>query len=184
MVTPARTDKPVFPYLPEGREILFVPLENKWMKEAKAVTDKLSGCSWWPTGAVVVKHKKIIGAGANQGAWQPLCPRVENNCPTGEGYHYCKDICQQEGHGEVSTINNVLKNNKDPQGADLYLYGHWWCCEPCWNYMIKHGIKNVYLLEDSHLIFTREKRLKLMKDVTEKLKVGGQVIREDTIWEI
>ena len=184
MVTPAKTDKPIFPYLPDGREILFVSSENKWMKEAKKTTDTLSGCSWWPTGAVLVKNEKIIGAGANKGAWQPLCPRVENNCPTGEGYHYCKDICQQDGHAEVSTVNNALANDEDPKDADIYLFGHWWCCEPCWDHMIKHGIQNIYLLENSHLIFNRETRLKLMNDIAEKLKTGGQVIREDTIWKI
>ena len=184
MVTPARTDKPIFPYLPDGREILFVPLENKWMKEAKKITDTLSGCSWWPTGAVIVKNEKIIGVGANKGIWQPLCPRVENNCPTGEGYHYCKDICQQDGHAEVSSVNNTLENNEDPQDADIYLFGHWWCCEPCWNKMIKHGVKNVYLLKNSHLLFTRENRLKLMKEISEKLKNKIKVTPEDTTWKL
>ena len=184
MTTPARTDKPIFPYLPDGREILFVPIENKWMNLAKEMADKESGCSWWPTGAVLIKDNQIIGKGANKGKWQALCPRVENNCPTGTGYEYCKDICEQTSHAEISAVNKAIDKQQNPNGADLYLFGHWWCCEPCWNYMIKNGVKNVYLLKNSHLLFTRENRLKLMDKISKKLKLKTKVTQEDTIWKL
>ena len=51
----------------------------------------------------------------------------------------------------------ITKGNQDKlPGADLYLYGHWWCCEPCWNAMINAGIKNVYLLKKSEVLFNLE----------------------------
>ncbi|MBU0614216.1 hypothetical protein KJ766_02960, partial [Patescibacteria group bacterium] len=44
----------------------------------------------------------------------------------------------------------------DPSGADLYMYGHWWCCKPCWDAMIEAGIRDVYVCSDAHKRFTRE----------------------------
>lgn len=173
-----------YPYLPENKQILYVPLDNKWMQEAQKIANELSGCSWWPTGAVVVKDEKIIGRASNEGKWQPLCPRVQNNCPTGEGYHFCKEICQQNGHSELGAVNNAIANNNDPGQADLYLFGHWWCCKKCWDSIIKHGIKNVYLLENAENIFCREPRLALQKELEKKTKNNERVTPEDTIWKI
>ncbi|MBU1132361.1 hypothetical protein KKC32_03915 [Patescibacteria group bacterium] len=173
-----------YPYLPEGKKILFVPPENVWMNEAKKMADANSACSWWPTGAVVVKNNEIIGRGANSGNFQPLCPRVEHNCPTGEGYHFCNALCSQDGHSEVTSIMYAIKNGNDPTGADLYLFGHWWCCKNCWDAIIKNGIANVYLLENAHLFFVREKRLALMDEVKNKIQQGKSVSREEIIWII
>lgn len=39
--------------------------------------------------------------------------------------------------------------------TDLYLWGHWWFCEPCWNAMIEAGIRDVYLLENSEVLFNK-----------------------------
>jgi len=173
-----------YPYLPPEREILFVSPDNPWIQAAKKMADEHSGCSWWPTGAVIVKNNQIIGQGANSGNFQPVCPRVEQECKTGEGYHFCHDLCQQDGHSEITSVNDALANNNDPQGADLYLFGHWWCCEPCWNHMITHGIQNVYLLENAHLIFIREKRLELMKELARKKSNGEKINCEHAVWTL
>lgn len=174
-----------YPYLPEGREILYVPLSNKLMKLAKHMTDNFTGCSFWPTGAVIVKNGKILGKGANSGlAFQPLCPRIKNKVPTGTGYEACFDICKQDAHAEITSINNAIKNGHETKGADLYLYGHWWCCKPCWDHIIKHGIKNVYLLNDAHYIFTREKRGKLMNKIETMYENGKTPTIKDVIWTL
>jgi deoxycytidylate deaminase len=60
-------------------------------------------------------------------------------------------------------IKDVATNGLDCQGADLYLYGHWWCCESCWKAMIAAKIRNVYLLENSENLFNPEINLE-MKD--------------------
>jgi deoxycytidylate deaminase len=173
-----------YPYLPEGREIKFVNLNHPWMQAAKKTCDQHSACSWWPTGAVVVKNNQIIGAGANSGVFQPVCPRVEHQCESGTGYHFCQEKCQQIGHSEITSIDNALTLGQDPQGADLYLYGHWWCCEPCWNHMIKHGIANVYLLKNAHLIFTKENRQALSDRLAKQHQQGERVTAQDAIWSI
>ncbi len=144
----------MFPYLPEGREILYVDAENEFMKEATKMLAS-SGCIKQPTAAVVVKNGKIIGRGANAGKKVEICPRVVQNCPTGTGYEYCRSVCEQEGHAEVMAIRDVLKNCHDPRGADIYLEGHWWICEPCWNEIIKAGINRVFLRNDSIKLYKK-----------------------------
>lgn len=169
-----------YPYLPAGKEIKYVPHNNEFMQAAKKVCNENTGCSWWPTGAVIVKNGKIIGEGANSGKLIPICPRVENNCPTGKGYHYCQDNCQQQGHSEITSINNCLAEGNDPTNADIYLFGHWWCCEPCWNHLIKHGIKNVFFLDNADQLFTREKRLLLQQKLLNK--ENKDISRADISW--
>jgi len=173
-----------YPYLPEGRKIFFVGMDSQWMGAAKKMADERTGCSWWPTGAVVVKNGQIIGQGSNSGKFQPVCPRVEHHCQTGEGYQFCQDLCEQDGHSEVTSTNDALAKGHDLKEADLYLFGHWWCCENCWNQMIKCGIRNVYLLKNAHRIFTREKRMKIMKEIEKKQKNGQPVSKKDAMWTL
>lgn len=144
-----------YPYLPEGKTIKYVPTDNPFMIEAKKIS-RSTGCAKQATGAVIVKEGKIIGSGSNAGVKIEICPRVEKGSKTGEDYHLCKEVCQQESHSEVASINDAIKNNHDISGADLYLYGHWWCCQSCWDAINAAGINNVYLLEDSHITFNSE----------------------------
>lgn len=138
----------MYPYLPKNRKILYVSPNNKFIKEATRLLTE-SGCIKQPTAAVVVKNGKIIGRGANAGKRVDVCPRVIHDCPTGTGYEYCKEVCNQEGHAEVMAIRDALKKTNDPKGASLYLDGHWWLCKPCWDEIIKVGISRVYLRKDS-----------------------------------
>lgn len=147
-----------YPYLPEGRAILYVGEDNNYMQSAKELW-AMGGCAKQPTAAVVVKDGKIIGQGTNAGIRVLECPRWGS--PTGTNYGPCKDVCKQEGHAEAMAVKDATKNGFDTQGADLYLYGHWWCCQNCWEAMIKAGIKNVYLSENSENIFNPEINLEM-----------------------
>jgi len=149
-----------YPYLPEGRSILYVGEDNSYIQSAKELWT-IGGCAKQPTAAVVVKDGKIIGHGTNAGIKVKECPRWGS--PTGTNYGPCKDVCKQEGHAEAMAVKDAIKNGFNTQGADLYLYGHWWCCQNCWGVMMKAGIKNVYLLENSENIFNPEINLE-MKD--------------------
>jgi deoxycytidylate deaminase len=146
-----------YPYLPEGRTILYVPISNKYILEAKEYARSHSLDKSMPNGTVLVKDGEIIGRGANGSNYHELhgCGRVRQNIPTGQGYELCEG-CHPKNHGEPKAIQDAIKNGKDPIGADVYLWGHWWCCEPCWNTMISAGIRNVYLLEGSENLFNRE----------------------------
>lgn len=144
-----------YPYLPKGRCFKYVDLDNKFMAAAKANLPK-AGCCKLPVSAVLVKDNQIIGNGANGFAkgHQPnqICKRVELKCPTGTGYHHCPD-CVPAGHAERMTILDALSHNHDVAGADLYMYGHWWACKDCWDFIIQHDINDVYLLINSHKLF-------------------------------
>jgi len=141
-------DQIKYPYIPEGKIIQFVPEDNQFMIEAKKMS-QTTGCSKQPTGAVIVKDGVIIGRGCNAGKKIDVCPRVLNGSKTGQDYHYCKEVCLQTGHSEVTSTNDAKISGQDAKDADLYLYGHWWCCKNCWDTMIEAGIKNVYLVENA-----------------------------------
>ena len=133
------------PYLPTGKEILTVPETDTFMKAAKMVAQTLSRDPEHPTGAVIVLEGQIIGRGANGSDYHAEhgCKRKELKIPTGEKYELCPG-CDPKNHAEQTALKNCTES---PKGADLYLWGHWWCCESCWGKMIQAGIKNVYLLE-------------------------------------
>lgn len=149
------------PYLPEGREILYVPVENPFMQQAKKLVDDLEQqlSEKYPgkvfeerkLGAVVVKNGVIIGAGTNGVLYhvEHGCERKRQNIPTGTGYELCEG-CSPKNHAEQTALRSC---NEDPVGADLYLWGHWWCCESCWGKMITAGIERVYLVEGAEKLF-------------------------------
>ena len=141
-----------YPYLPEGREYLYVSEDNEFMQAAK-IAAKAHGCRKHATGGAAVKDGKLILTGSNAGTYVSVCPRAYKGYPTGEGYHYCRNYCDQKGHSEVLICNQAKEQGIDLNGADIYLYGHWWCCQNCWNHMIKAGIVNVYLAQGSEKSF-------------------------------
>jgi deoxycytidylate deaminase len=145
-----------YPYLPEGRTILYVPESNQFIQEAKRFAKENSLDSNFPTGSVLVKDNKIIGFGANGSDYHKnnTCERIKNNIPTGQGYELCEG-CHPKNHSERKAIKNAIDSGLDSKGTDLYLWGHWWCCEPCWQEMISSGIKNVYLMEGSDTLFDK-----------------------------
>lgn len=146
-----------YPYLPEGREIKCVSLDNPFMLLAKKIREEKSTDINFPTGAVVVKDGKVIGEWANQSAIKNpkllqlhkngWCVRKILKIKTGEKYWLCPGCSSCRYHAESGAVKDSLKKGNDPTGADLYLFGHWWCCKPCWDNMIKAGIKDVYLME-------------------------------------
>lgn len=178
-------NNPTYPYLPEGRTLLFVPLSNTWIQAAKEVADTETGCSWWPTGAVIVRDGTIVGKSANKGTFTFPCPRVENNSKSGEDYHFCKEVCEIEeySHAEYGAVLDAKRKGNQTSGSDIYLFGHWWCCEPCWNKMIEAGIKNVYLVENAHEIFTPRNRKLLMKKLSTR-GITDKLTSSDIRWEI
>ena len=143
-----------YPYLPEGREILYVPLDNVFMLLAKSYARAQSLDSRMPGAAVVVKNGRVIGIGANGSTYHETheCERKRLQCKTGEGYELCEG-CHPHNHSERQAITGALAQGSDTQGADLYLWGHWWFCKDCWEYIIRYGIRNCYVVERSEILF-------------------------------
>jgi deoxycytidylate deaminase len=157
METNKKMPKYSAPFVPEGRTLLYVPLDNPYMKEAKEYAKLHSLDKEMPNTSIIVKDGVVIGRGANGSTYHDTheCERVKNNIPTGEGYELCEG-CHPKNHGEGKAIQDAIDLGNDMSGADLYMWGHWWCCKPCWERIISVGIKDVYVLEDSDILFNKK----------------------------
>src|SRR3989344_9229421 len=154
-----------YPYMPSGRTIRYASADNEHMKAAETACREFSTDRQHPTGAVLVKDGKIFAKGANQSALknkillglhrQGWCIRRLFRIPSGQKYWLCPGCASSKNHAERQVVKDARKWGTETAGADLYLWGHWWCCEPCWNAMIKAGIRDVYLLEESERLFDK-----------------------------
>jgi deoxycytidylate deaminase len=151
-----------YPYLPKGREIKYVSADNPFMMAAIKVRTEQSTDLAIGTGAVVVKDGLIIGGGANQAGLKSkklldlhkkYCVRRLLRVPSGKMYWLCPGCAKPKDHAEARAVKDALEKNADIDGADLYLYGHWWCCKPCWDKMTAAGIRDVFLVEGASEIF-------------------------------
>ncbi len=141
------------------KNIQFVTMANEFMKEAREYARLHSLDKTVPTGAVVVKSGVIVGRGANGSNYHDthVCERVRLKVPTGQGYELCEG-CHPKNHAEPRSITDAISQGKDIAGADLYLWGHWWCCRWCYESMMNAGIKTIYLLKNSHKLFDKNKK--------------------------
>ena len=150
--------KITYPYLPEGKEIKYVPCDDKYIVCAGMFARRYSLDKTMPGAAIIVKNDVVIGMGANGSDYHKThqCQRVLLGCKSGEGYELCEG-CHPKNHSEAKAIADVKRQKVDKTiDADLYLWGHWWCCKDCWDKMIEAEIRNVYLLLDSEKLFNKE----------------------------
>lgn len=141
------------PYLPPGKDVLYVSEDSPFLQEAKKIAEKDSLDALHPTGAIIVRDGAILGKGANGSDYHAEhgCIRKKRGIPTGEGYELCPG-CDPSCHAEQKALKNCPTSCV---GADLYLWGHWWCCKSCWEAMNKAGIRHVYLLRGAHGRFAK-----------------------------
>jgi deoxycytidylate deaminase len=135
------------------------------MREAMRLRNECSTDFLNPTGAVVVKNGSIVGRAANQSAlkneWlinfhkDHFCVRRFLKIKTGTKYWLCPGCASFRHHGESRAVKDAARQGHDLTGAELYLYGHWWCCKPCWDTMLASGITRVYLVDDAEKLFRR-----------------------------
>lgn len=149
-----------YPYLPKGKMFIFASADDPHMQEAALARDECAGDRLFPVGAVLVREGKVIaraGNGYNRGkGFVHVCPRIVLECPSGTGYELCQ-FHDAQGHAEPMLVAAAKEQGINPSGCDVYLYGHWWCCEPCWKVMLDAGVRNVYLLENAHEEFERDR---------------------------
>jgi deoxycytidylate deaminase len=145
-----------YPYLPQGRSFTYVPETDLFMQAAKehALSHSLDDAV--KTGSVVVVDGEIVGRGANGSDFHKHneCERVKQKVPTGEGYELCEG-CHPKNHSERKAIEDALTHVGTLQGADLYLWGHWWACKPCWDVIEASDIARIYLTEGSERLFNK-----------------------------
>jgi pyrimidine deaminase RibD-like protein len=57
---------------------------------------------------------------------------------TGEGYHLCKEVCQQTDHAEINALKAA---GPAARGGIMYIEGHTYACAPCQDAAAASGIK-------------------------------------------
>lgn len=148
-----------YPYMPSSDKanISYTTSDDQYMQAAFTFAKQYSHDVTMPTGSVIVKDGQIIGRGSNGSDYHQIhgCERVKRGIPTGQGYELCEG-CHPHNHSEPRAIIDALESNHKLNGATLYLWGHWWCCEPCWNSMINSGIVDVVLMENSEVLFNKQ----------------------------
>jgi len=151
----------IYPYLPEGRVYLYAPESNPFMKEALDEVAKMEvECPEVnrPTAATLVKEGQVVAKGRNGSIHSTFCPRVALASLSGQDYDYCPNHCHSKNHAEATTINKAKEKRVDTRGTDLYLAGHWWACQPCWDAMITAGVDQIFLVKAAHDRYDEGKR--------------------------
>ena len=148
-----------YPYMPEGHHLQYASVDNPFMQEAAHAREECAGDPLYPVGIVLVKEGKVVaraGNGFNRGPGEiHVCPRVVLDCPSGTGYDLCT-LHDSPGHSERMLLAEAQKEGIDVTGADVYMYGHWWACEPCWTALLEAGIRDLYVTDDAHERFSRD----------------------------
>lgn len=146
----------VYPYLPEGRSILQVSSEHPFMKLAREVALEHKGSLTHTSGAVLVKDNTVIGTGSIGSGFHRTngCARQDKHVPTGMAYELCLG-CHPSNHSEQVALANAVINGHDPFQAEVYLWGHWWCCVACWSALEIADVRQVYTLENAHVFFEK-----------------------------
>lgn len=121
------------------------PWHEYFMLLAKMVALR-SGCNSRPSGAVIVKDKRILATGYNgpmPGAWHctdrgpGYCFRREKGIPDIDKYNFCRAT-----HAEANAIAQAARFGISVEGADLY------CtlapCYVCLKLIASAGIRAVY----------------------------------------
>ncbi len=142
--------------IPESMQIERVSMDNRNMQEAFKLAQANAFEHMTVTASVVVKDGKVIGKGINGDGWHQREGRCERAGKDGVGKDYedCPG-CESKNHSERVAIRFAQETNDDLSAAELYMYGHWWLCEPCMQAASEAGIKTMFLLEDAKPLFDR-----------------------------
>lgn len=151
---------PDYPYMPPDRHLKYVPHDHEHMNAASGAREQKSGDPLYPVGIAIVRDGEVLvtaGNGFNRGSGVVhVCPRVVLECPSGTGYELCA-LHDAPGHAEQMAVKAAGEQGINIRGADAYMYGHWWACEPCWNALIAAGIKDLYVTDDADIRFHRDR---------------------------
>jgi deoxycytidylate deaminase len=142
--------------VPEGLVVVRVLMDDPYMQDALRLAIENKFEEMTVTASVVVKDGVAIGKGTNGDGWHQKHGRCERTGQEniGKRYEDCPG-CHPENHSERVAIREAKEAGHDMNGADLYMYGHWWSCEPCMRASRDAGIARIFLLADSKPLFDR-----------------------------
>lgn len=152
-----------YPYLPQHIEMCTAPESHPFMAQAKEWARMHSLDKQVPNTSMIVKGGLPCAIGANGSHFHSEkenierygpkgCRRVFLNAPTGQLYEECEG-CHPKNHGEPRALQDALEKGVDVTGAEIYMWGHWWCCRWCCEKMEAAGIVRVYVTENADIDF-------------------------------
>lgn len=142
--------------IPDELEIRFTDMENPFMQQALLLAIENRFEDMTVTSSVLVIDGNIVGRGINGDGFhqrKKTCLRAgtEN---IGKNYESCPGCCS-DNHSERVAIRQAQERGANLSKAELYMYGHWWSCEPCMTAARDAGIPVLYVLKDSRPLFDR-----------------------------
>ncbi len=129
--------------------------QNGFFMRLARTTSGLSTDLRRPIGCVIVKDSVAVGFGSNQATlrWSWLqrwhkkrCLRKVLGIRTHNWYFVCPGCALFRNHAEARAIRDSWPVWSIDGGAELYLYGHTYCCGKCEDRMKRFGITKVYTL--------------------------------------
>lgn len=134
-----------------------VTLQNEWMKLAYNIAKQHYVINNWnlkttPVAVIVGQDGRYISHGScadGRHAIHGFCNRLE---VAGSSYENCM-FCHEVQHAERLAIEAA--GDKPLIGASIYIYGHYKVCEHCLKLLHFHGITQIYILENAHVLFDR-----------------------------
>jgi deoxycytidylate deaminase len=154
-------------YFQDPKFYQLLPDDNEFIQKAKQAAIKYSLTSVFPIGIVAEKNGKILAEAGNGNGYHEAnleTPGHRKGCirrflndereregkakfKGGEGFELCPG-CHTDSHAEANLIKITRNQNNynELKDANIYMYGHFWCCKPCFEKMLSAGIKNVRTL--------------------------------------
>ena len=166
-------------FITEDEEVAFfrsrelyktAPLTSPFWDAAKEAAVKHSLTPDFPIGIIAVKNNEVVAEAGNGNGYHQKNENTEGHkdgcvrkylrqeaknagyaIPKGLSHDMCPG-CHTDSHAEA----NLIKTRANLEGADIYMYGHFWCCKSCWQKMKAAGVNDVYLPEDNMKFDTKE----------------------------
>jgi tRNA(Arg) A34 adenosine deaminase TadA len=155
--------------VPAGLEIKFVDMENPFMQKAflhmVAHAEKQKTLGIRPVTSVIKANDGALIYGVvgeledeDDVTWhekEGRCARYQAGSATANSDYDSCPGCRHDRHSERAATRKALRDKADIVGAELYMYGQWWACEPCMTAVRDAGIATLYVLADSRPLFDR-----------------------------
>lgn len=142
----------------------FVPEGHPVMQAAKKAASTHSLTPNYPIGIVAAIDDKVICAAGNGNGYHEANREKEghiNGCrrmfisqervknggekiKPGQEFDLCPG-CHTDFHAEANLKRKAEELGIDLKGADIHMYGHYWCCGECWDKMKKAEVGRVFL---------------------------------------
>lgn len=142
----------------------FVPEDHPVMQSAKEAASVHSLTPNYPIGIVAAIDDKVICIAGNgngyheahgeaEGHIEGCCRRFISQervksggekIKPGEEFDLCPG-CHTDSHAEANLVRKAAGLGVNLKGADVYMYGHYWCCGDCWEKMKQVDVGKVIL---------------------------------------